>query len=418
MKWSEEGFSKAWPQWFEELDIKHKYLPVLVVAKDDKQMESLEKIWELGQEIGGVYADIKRVSKDEILELEPHVTPDVIAGLYADGHAIDIFPPELAIAAAENAVQNGVKIMLDTEVTGVVNHGDSQDIQTSNGSIQTKFVVNAAGKYAATVSDMAGPRDWDLQFMKTQLMILDRRAKGLVNTVLNFPATPGVIETVMPRDETVMVQCGTYDKTEDPEDVGTYKEGFSKGMSIAKAMIPEISEKDIIRSFMGIRAFNTRDLEDHIIEFSESNPNFLNVVIRLPGFIGAPPMAKHVVHMLEDAGLVLNKKNNFNPYRKAIPRMRDFSPEEQNEIIKKDANYGKIICNCEKVTEGEIIEAIKRGAKTKDGIKMRTRSGMGRCQGNFCAPHIMSIIARELNIPVHKVKKNDNGSFLISNNNK
>lgn len=416
MKWSEEGFLKDWPQWLKDLDIKHKYLPVLIVATDDEQLKALEGIWELGQNIGGLYADIKRISKAEILAIEPHVTPNVIAGLFAEGHAIDVFPPELAIAAAENAVQNGVKIMLDTKVTGVISNGDYQSIETSTGRIKTKFIVNAAGKYADKVADMGGARDWDLQFMRTQIIMLDRRTKGLVNTVLNFPATPGVIEVVMPRDESIMVQCGTYDNTTDPEDIGTSREGFLKGMSIAKRMVPSISEKDIIRSFVGVRAFNTRDLEDHIVEFSKTNPKFLNVIIRLPGLIGAPPMARHVVKMLADAGLDLIRKHDFNPHRKAISRFKDLSHSERSKIIAHDERYGKIVCGCEMITEGEIIEAIKRGARTKDGIKMRTRAGMGRCQSNFCGPRIIDIISRELNIPATEVKKNAVDSFLLTNN--
>jgi glycerol-3-phosphate dehydrogenase len=305
---------------------------------------------------------------------------------------------------------------LNSKVTGVMSNGDYQSIETSMGSIKTKFIVNAAGKYADKVADMGGARDWDLQFLRTQIIMIDRREKGLVNTVLNFPATPGVIEVVMPRDDSIMVQCGTYDSTTDREDIGTSREGFLKGMSIAKRMVPAISEKDIIRSFVGVRAFNTRDLEDHIVEFSKKNPKFLNVAIRLPGLIGAPPMARHVVKMLSDAGLDLSRKPDFNPHRKAISRFKDLSPSERSEIIAHDERYGKIICGCEMITEGEIVEAIKRGARTKDGIKMRTRAGMGRCQSNFCGPRIIDILSRELNVPATEVRKNTVDSFLLLSN--
>ena len=254
------------------------------------------------------------------------------------------------------------------------------------GPIKTNFIVNAAGKYADLVADMGGARNWGLQYRKTQIMMLDRRTKGLVNTVLNFPAKPAYIETILPRDDNIMIQCGTYDITENPEDIGTSREGFRRGMSIARSMVPNISERDIIRSFVGVRPFNTRDLEDHIVEFSSTNPRFLNVVIRLPGFIGAPPMARHVVRMLADAGLKLINKPDFNPYRKAIPRFHDLSDGQRKELIAQDPRYGHVLCRCETVTEGEIVEAIKRGARTVEGIKMRTRAGMGRCQSGFCSP--------------------------------
>jgi glycerol-3-phosphate dehydrogenase len=129
-------------------------------------------------------------------------------------------------------------------------------------------------------------------------------------------------------------------------------------------------------------------------------------------------MARHVVKMLGDAGLNLSKKNNFNPYRKAIPRIRDLSHSERNKIIAHDDRYGRVVCGCETVTEGEIVEAIERGARTKDGVKMRTRAGMGRCQSNFCGPHIIDILSRELNIPATKVRKNVIDSFLLLNNEK
>jgi glycerol-3-phosphate dehydrogenase len=243
---------------------------------------------------------------------------------------------------------------------------------------------------------------------------LDRRTKGLVNTVLNLPARPGVIETMMSRDDNIMINCGTYDLTENPEDIATSREGFKKSIAIAKSMVPSISEADIINSFMGIRTFNTRDLEDHIVEFSKTNPKFLNVVIRLPGFIGAPPMARHVVGMLADAGLKLAGKSDFNPYRKGIPRFRDLSDNERRALIAKDPKYGHVICRCETVTEGEIIEAIRRGARTEEGIKMRTRAGMGRCQSGFCGPRVIDILARELNIAVTRVtKRSVDSPFLL-----
>jgi len=416
MRWSEEGYSKDWPQWLKELDIKHRHLPVLVVAKDEEQLKNLNGLWELGKRIGGVYADIRRVNREEILAIEPNVTPDVITGLYAEGQAMDIFPPEATIALAENAVHNEARIILDAEVTGIAQNGGYQIVETVKGPIKTNFIVNAAGKYADKVADMGGPRDWGLQFRKTQLMMLDRRTKGLVNTVLNFPAAPAVIECIIPRDDNIMIQCGTYDPTENPEDTGTSREGFKRGMAIAKSMVPSISEADIIRSFVGVRVFNTRDLEDHIVEFSSTNPRFLNVVIRLPGFIGAAPMARHIVSMLADAGLKLVSKPDFNPYRKAIPRFSDLSDDERRELIAQNPQYGHVVCRCETVTEGEIVEAIRRGARTEEGIKMRTRAGMGRCQGGFCGPRAIDILARELNIPVTRVtKRSADSPFLLYN---
>lgn len=419
MRWSEEGFSKGWPQWLKDLDIKHKHLPVLLVAKDEDQVKDLDRIFELGNSIGGAYADIRRVDRDEILAIEPNVNPKVISGIYAEGHCIDIFPPEATIALAENAVRNGVRIMLDAGVIGVARNGGYQIVQTTKGPIKTNFIVNAAGKYADKVADMGGARDWGLQFRYSPLILLDRRRKGLVNTVLNFPARPAVIETIMSRDENnTMINCGTYDITKNPDDIATTREGLKRSMAIAKSMVPSISETDVIRYFMGVRCFNTRDLEDHIIEFSSTNPRFLNVAIRLPGFIGAPPMGEHIVGMLADAGLKLVTNPDFNPYRKAIPRFRDLSNDERSVLIAQDPKYGHIVCRCETVTEGEIVEAIRRGARTEEGVKMRTRTGMGRCQGGFCLPRVINILARELDIPVTRVTKRSVDSPFTLHNSK
>ena len=221
---------------------------------------------------------------------------------------------------------------------------------------------------------------------------------------------------MMSRDDNIMINCGTYDITENPDDISTSRKGFKKSIAIAKSMVPSISEKDIINSFRGIRTFNTRDLEDHIVEFSSTNPRFLNVVIRLPGFIGAPPMARHVVGMLADAGLKLASKSDFNPYRQAIPRFRELSDDERRALIAQDPRYGHVVCRCETVTEGEIVEAIRRGARTEEGIKMRTRAGMGRCQGGFCGPRVIDILARELNIPITRVtKRSADSPFLLYN---
>jgi glycerol-3-phosphate dehydrogenase len=181
----------------------------------------------------------------------------------------------------------------------------------------------------------------------------------------------------------------------------------------AKRYIPEISEKDVIRSFVGMRVFNTRDQEENIIEPSSTNPRFINVAVRLPGIIPAQPIARHVVELLGDAGLELVTKSDFNPYRIGIPRFRDLFDIERGKLIAQDARYGHVVCRCETITEGEIVEAIKRGARTVAGVRYRTRAGMGRCQGGFCSPRVVSILARELDIPVTQIMDSSLGSPVV-----
>lgn len=413
MKWCEEGF-REWGQVLQELEIRRKYVPLLIAAKDEDQIKDLNRIRDLGQRMGGVYAEFREVGKEEMLALEPNVNKDVVSGLYDEGHVIDIFPPEVTIALAENAAQNGIRIVLGAEVTGISHNGGYQIVETRKGSIKTNFIVNAAGGWADKVADMGGTRDWDLQFRKTQMMILDKHANRLVNGMVRWPNKPGLIQVVQRREDNILIECGPYDLTDSPENTATVREDVINGMAMAKTLVPGISDKDIINSFTGVRVFNTRDVEEHIVEFASNNPRFLNVIIRLPGLIGALPMSRHVVGMLADAGLKLVSHPDFNSYRKAIPRFSELSDDERNKLIAEDPRYGHVICRCETVTEGQVVEAIKRGAGTEEGIRMRTRAGMGRCKGGFCGPRVITILARELNIPVTEVtKKSAGSSFLL-----
>lgn len=186
-----------------------------------------------------------------------------------------------------------------------------------------------------------------------------------------------------------------------------------QSIRLAKRIIPRISERDIIRAYVAVRAYNTRDPEEHIIEPSSTNPRFINVVVRLPGVSPSPAIARYAVKLLGDVGLELVTKSDFNPYRKAIPRFRDLPDDARAKLIAQDPRYGRVICRCETVTEGEIVEAIRRGARTVAGVKYMTRAGMGRCQGGFCGPRVVSILARELNIPASQVVDFGTGSPVV-----
>jgi glycerol-3-phosphate dehydrogenase len=412
-KWCEEGF-REWESVLNELDIKHRYVPLTIIAKDENQIKNLKKIRELGWQLGGMYADFEQIDREEILTREPNVNPEVMTALFASRHVIDIFPPEVAIALAENAVENGCKVLLNTEVIGISQSGLHQIVQTSRGSIKTNFIVNAACGWGDKISDMAGGgRDWGLQYRKTVMIILDTRCKGLVNGMVRWPNVPGRLDLVQRREDNILIECGTYDPTDRPDDTYTIREDVIKSMEMAKTIIPSISEKDIINTFTGVRVFNTRNVEDHIVEFHPANKKFLNVMIRLPGIIGALPMARHVAGMLQEAGCKLVIKDDFKPYRKAIPKFRDLNDEMRNSLIEKNSLYGHLVCRCETVTEGQIVEAIIRGGSTEEGIRMRTRAGMGRCKGGFCGPRVVKILARELNIPVTEVKKRSLDSPLL-----
>ena len=413
VKFLRDGFDR-WPQILNELDIKHDYEPALVLATSEKGLADLENQRSLGESIGGKYADMRWVDKEAIFALQPYLTKRVIAGLHSEGQAMLTYPWDLALALAENAQQNGVRVLLDAEVTGVSKKDGYQLVETAQGPIKTKFVINAAGLFADVVADMGGARDWDLYQPQAFNIVLDKRVGYTLTGTLFLPAVPGVVVVIANTlDGNIIVNAGKYRVARDKNDNGTYRDGFKVAMETAKKIIPKLSERDIIRSFVVLRSFNTRNAEEHIIEPSSTNPRFINVAVRLPGLSGQPAIARYVVSLLGDAGLELVTKPDFNPYRKGIPRFRDLPDDERARLITKDPRYGRVICRCETVTEGEVVEAIKRGARTVAGIKYMTRAGMGRCQGGFCGPRVVSILARELNIPVTEVTDFGTGSPVV-----
>ncbi|HEY78327.1 MAG TPA: FAD-dependent oxidoreductase [Dehalococcoidia bacterium] len=414
VKWLEQGFDMA-AQWLEELDVEYHRLTTMVVATNTEEVKALESLVKFGESIGtNRYASARWADSKMCSDMEPHLTKDVVASLYSEGDLMHTQPWDIAIAQAENARQNGIRFMFDTEVTGVLQKNGYQIVETSQGPIKTRFIVNAAGIFADVVADMGGARDWGLAFVRNLPTILDKRTSRLVNTCLNRPPVPGkgpiCYRTL---DGNVKIETGPYVIPRDRYDTGAYPGELIQNLLEAKRYIPEISEKDVIRTFVGMRVFNTRDQEENIIEPCSTNPRFINAAVRLPGIIPALPIARHLVKMLGDAGLELTTNPDFNPFRTAIPRFRNLSESERNKLIAKDPRYGHVVCRCETITEGEIVEAIKRGARTVAGVRYVTRAGMGRCQGGFCGPRVVGILARELNIPVTQVMESGLGSPIV-----
>lgn len=413
----EKGYY-MWLQKFIELDIDYKIVKTLLIATDEEEVKLLESVHNLSIDAGPLYMDHRYIEADEIFEIEPALTKDVIRGLVDDGKAMRAFPPELTYALAENAEENGVRIIEDTEVLGITHNGGAQMIHTRRGDVKTKFIINAAGRHADEVAKMGGYCDWKIYLVKCPLIIMDKSLPR-INNFLATPFTPGKLTILSPTNEgNTLLDVGVYEKSYDKYDLATDRQTIAYAINEAHRILPNVTPQGVIRAFGGVRAFNDRDLEENIIEFPPDNPRFLNCAIRLPGITQAPAVAEHVVDMLGNAGLELVKKSDFNPYRKRIPPFREISDFYRRKLIKEDPRYGHIVCRCETITEGEICEAIRRGAHSVDSVKLRCRAGMGRCQGGFCGPRVVSILARELGLPEEQIRQKQEGTFVAPYRNK
>ena len=359
-----------------------------------------------------------KVGRKELLEKEPYVTKKAVAAVFSPTYAMTC-PFRYTIALAENAKENGVKIMLNTEVVDIaVENGRVSRVITTKGAIETKFVVNAAGLYADEIASLAGAREYTIHPKKGATLIFDKETRKYLNhsmTLLRLPRIEhykggGIMLTVDGN-----VQWGpTMEEVESKEDTSVTAEEINTVFKMYEPLMPDFPKGKVIAYFSGIRAATFT--EDFIIRAAKKVKGFIHVAgIQSPGLAASPAIAKMVVSILQKEGLKMELKREFNPFRKAKIIPREMNMEERKKLVERDGRYGRIVCRCEEVTEGEIIDAIHSEipAMSIDAIKRRTRAGMGRCQGSFCLPHVAKILAKELNIPLEKVKKNGDGSELF-----
>lgn len=388
-----------------QIDVPFKRLGHLVVALSDNDLNILDSLKRQGHE--NKVKEIEIIDKQKLLSIEPNLTENAKAALFAKNGAI-VSPYELAIALMENAQKNDVQLILNAPVVNIKREDDRWLIQTPKGWVRSKYIINTSGISADDISYMAGDKEFKITPIKGEEYILDKNVGSLINHII-VTASSGVIALPTAHGNLLV---GTTSVKTCKDDFMTTRDGYQYIFDNIKKAIPKISEKDIITSFAGLRAMNDKT-EDYIIKASNKVPNFINVSIGSPGVAATPAVAAMVENILENLGTKLIKKDGYIPYRKAIVKFKDLSEKEKEEIIKLDNRYGHVICRCETITEGEIVEAIKRGARTLDGIKYRVRAGMGRCQGGFCTPRILRIMERELGIPVTEVTKKGKNSGVV-----
>jgi len=381
------------------------YKPVgsLVVAFSDEEVETLNELLERGK-INGV-PGLEIYDKEKLNEAEPYISDEAKAALWAPSAGI-VCPYELTIAAAENAVVNGADFIRNFEVDSIESDGDVFTVSSKGNEIKTKYIINAAGVYCDEIASLIGDNSIHTVPRKGEYMLCDKSIGHLANhTIFQCPSKMGKGILVTPTvDGNLLIGPSAID-IEDKEDVATCSDTLSDVLETAKKSVPCLTTRDVITSFAGLRAHCDRN--DFIIEPSEKNSQFINVAgIESPGLSSAPAIAVYVKNIL--LGMMpAEEKADFNPVREEPVRFRHMSNEERKALIKKNPAYGRIICRCETITEGEILDAINApaGARDVDGVKRRTRAGMGRCQGGFCGSKVVEILARELNVPVNTITK-------------
>ena len=399
-----------------ELDFSFRKNGSLVICLHEEDRPNLEALYERGVKNG--VKELKILEHDEVLALEPNVTDDVVAALYAPTGGI-VCPFELNIAMAENAATNGVEFRFNTEVRDIVKKDGGFELVTNNGAISTKCVVNAAGVYADVFHNMMSSKKIHITPRRGDYCLLDKVTGDFVDkTIFQLPGKYGKGVLVSPTIHGNTIVGPTAIDIENKEGTNTTQEGIDELISKAGSTVKGLPIRQVITSFAGLRAHE--EGHEFIIEEVENAKGFIDCAgIESPGLTSSPAIGEMVAGILKEK-LHLEEKENFIATRKGILDPNTLSKEERVKLIKEKPAYGNIICRCEMITEGEIIDAIHRplGAKSLDGVKRRTRAGMGRCQAGFCSPRTMEILARELEIPMSEITKSGGKSRIIVGVNK
>lgn len=399
-----------------ELDFPFKRTGSLVLCFSPEDMPSLQLLYDRG--IANGVKNLRILSREEVLEMEPNISDEVYAALYAPTAGI-VCPFEMNLAFGENAYENGVEFYFDTEVIRLAKIEEGYRIFTNKGEFETKCIVNAAGVYADKFHNMVSEKKIHITPRKGEYCLLDKSAGAHVSrTVFALPGKEGKGVLVTPTVHGNLLIGPTATDIEEKEGTNTTGNGLAQVIKKAGRNVKNLPLRQVITSFAGLRAHEDR--QEFIIEEAADAPGFIDCAgIESPGLTSAPAIGERVAGILREK-LGLDEKENFISKRKGILRPASLSFEERNALIRENPAYGNIICRCEMVTEGEIREAIRRplGAKSLDGVKRRTRAGMGRCQSGFCSPKVMEILAQELGVDLAEITKAGEGSNLICGTNK
>ena len=395
-----------------DLSVPFKRNGSLIIGFDEDDQKELEVLYNRGIKNG--VEGVKLLSAEEVLEMEPNLNKDVKGALFCPTGGI-VGAYEFTIALSENAIDNGGELRLNSKVVGI-EKDENFKIKLENGDVvEARFVVNAAGIYADKIHNMVCEEDFKITPRKGEYYVLDKSQGRLFEkTIFQCPTKLGKGVLVTPTVHGNLLVGPDAIDTCDKDSVSTEYDGLAKVREVSLKTTNKVNFRENIRNFAGLRAI--ADKPDFIIGEAKDVKGFFDVAgIKSPGLSSAPAIAVDVVKMLDESGLALEKKDNFNEKREQV-HFIELSPEEKANLIKKDSRYGRIICRCENITEGEIVDSINRtlGARTIDGVKRRCRPGCGRCQGGFCGPRVQEIISRETGMNIEEVLLDKNGSYIIS----
>ncbi|MBQ8374899.1 MAG: NAD(P)/FAD-dependent oxidoreductase [Clostridia bacterium] len=395
-----------------ELGVKFRRNGSLVVAFSAEEIETLKELKARGEQNG--VSGLEIISQERLREMEKNISDEALGALYAPTGGI-VCPYELTIAAIGNAMDNGAKLETEFEVVKIVKNEECFVLSSSKGkTIEGKIVINAAGLQSGKIAALAGDSGIEIKGRKGEYILLDRESGDFVSHTLFFTPTKLGKGILVTQTEDGNILLGPTAEELENAGTDTSAQGLAFVIEKARKMCKNPPLFNTITSFAGVRAYSSKG--DFIIEESKTVKGLIHCAgIESPGLTAAPAIAKFVVETLVGGSLRLIKNENFNGARTPDYFFKNLSTEEKNAIIARDPSYGKIVCRCEQITEGEILRAIRANppARDIDGVKRRTRSGMGRCQGGFCQPYIAELIAKERGVSLEQVTKCGDGSELI-----
>ena len=403
--------NSMYPQMCKELDVPFIQNGSLTIATTDDEMNTLLSLQKRANENK---VETKILSSEEVLKLEPQLNKDIKGALFAPTCGI-VNPFELTVALMENAMDNGVELLLNHEVNNIKINENSVSVFCKNDKeLECKVLINAAGLFADDINAFVDKDSFTITPRKGQYFVLDHFDLNFVkHTLFMVPSDKGKGVLVTPTTSGNYLIGPSSDFVDDKQDLSTTKDILDSVRSQASRIIENIPYANLIRQYSGLRAVSSTG--DFIIEHSKVSKNLINVAgIQSPGLASCPAIALKVVELLKEC-MPINANEEFNPIRRKVYRLKEMSLEDKNKLISENPQFGHIVCRCEKISEGEIVDCIHRncGATTVKGVKKRCRPGFGKCQGAMCEASVIKILARELKKDESEILYSENGSNIL-----